>query len=125
MSGHASCHHTAYRLTCADYDYLLQRSGGKCEICGTPAAGTPRGFLGIDHDVRYGYFAVRGLLCDECNSLMRYVDRRLKPADDRTRRYTANAWFIGVLVERHQRTLKRAPSRPALALPERPPLRES
>jgi hypothetical protein len=97
---HRSCQHQAYRLTCEDYDALVKRAEGKCEICRIPAQDTTRGALCIDHDPRYGYFAVRGLLCDRCNTRMRRVDRGSDPGDQRTSQYCRNAWFIGVLKRR-------------------------
>lgn len=105
---HSTCHHGAYRLTCADHDALWKRAKGRCEICRIAAADTPSGKLCIDHDYRYGFFAVRGLLCNRCNSLMRYVDRGEK-SDRRTLAYCANAWFVGVLHERHRANLVRPP----------------
>jgi hypothetical protein len=98
---HASCQHQAYRLTCGDYDALVKRAGNKCEICRTPGIETRRGILCIDHDPRYGYFAVRGLLCDSCNHVMGRVDRGLRHGDARTYEYCQNAWFVGVLKQRY------------------------
>lgn len=98
---HATCQHGAYRLTCEDFEALWERAGGCCEICRVPAADTPAGKLGIDHAQEYGYFAVRGLLCAKCNSLMRYVDRGQKTSRA-AREYMANAWFVGVLHARHE-----------------------
>ncbi len=90
---HGTCHHGVYGLTCAGFEALWERAGGKCEICGTAAADTPRHKLCIDHDPRYGFEAVRGLLCDRCNSLMSFVDRGRK-RDPRAYRYYARAWFL-------------------------------
>ncbi|MFF7022992.1 endonuclease domain-containing protein [Streptomyces klenkii] len=100
MTHHATCQHGAYRLTCQDYDDLWEHAGGKCEICRTSAAETPHGKLFIDHAQEYGFFAVRGLLCSKCNTLMRYVDRGEK-SDPRARAYLANAWFVRLLHARH------------------------
>ncbi len=97
---HSSCQHVAYRLSCHDYDELWQHADGKCEICRIAPEETPDGKLFIDHAQHYGYFAVRGLLCSKCNSLMRYVDRGEK-YDARAAAYMANAWFVRVLHLRH------------------------
>lgn len=120
MSHHATCHHGMYRLTCEDYDALWEHAGGCCEICRTPAADTPDGKLFVDHAGAYGFFAVRGLLCSKCNSLMRYVDRGEKH-DRRASAYLANAWFVRVLHARHAENVKeRRRLRLALAGPVRP-----
>lgn len=100
MSHHQTCHHGAYRLTCEDYDALWAHAEGRCEICRIAPEDTPDGKLFIDHAGEYGYFAVRGLLCSKCNSLMRFVDRNQKD-DRRAWAYRANAWFVRVLHERH------------------------
>lgn len=121
MSNHATCQHVAYRLTCDDYDFLLKRAQGKCEICRIPAVETPRGSLGIDHDHRYGFLAVRGLLCDKCNAYMRRVDNGERDRDSRVTSYYTNAWFVTVLHQRHRANLRR----PGATLPKRPPRRES
>ena len=118
MSHHATCQHERYRLTCADYNDLWEHASGCCELCGTAAADTPDGKLFIDHAQDYGFFAVRGLLCSKCNSLMRYVDRGEKQ-DRRAATYLANAWFVRVLHARHaenvkeRRRLRMAAPRPA------------
>jgi Recombination endonuclease VII len=91
---HASCQHEAYRLTCADFDELCARACGKCEICQTPEQDTTRRRLVIDHDGRYGFATVRGLLCDKCNARMRLVDGGRRTADPAVVRYYLNAWFV-------------------------------
>jgi hypothetical protein len=95
--GHETCQHGAYRLSCEEFEALLQRSSGTCEICGTPRRDVPGGKLYIDHDGRYDYRAVRGMLCPKCNSLMRYVDNGRKPDTPEVRRYLRNAWFVSLL----------------------------
>lgn len=121
MTHHATCQHERYRLTCDDYDALWDHSGGCCELCGTPATNTPDGKLFIDHAGAYGFFAVRGLLCSKCNSLMGYIDRGEK-RDPRTIGYLANAWFVRVLHARHAENVatRRRLRRPDADLPERP-----
>lgn len=101
MKPHESCQHTAYRLTCADYDALWEHAGGRCEICRKAPEETSHGKLFIDHAGEYGYFAVRGLLCSKCNTFMRYVDRGAK-CEGYASRYLQNAWFVRVLQVRHE-----------------------
>lgn len=105
MTPHTSCHHQLYRLTCADFDALRERSNGCCEICGTPEPETPTGVLHIDHDGRYGWAAVRGLLCPKCNALMRYVDGGQKE-DLRAGTYLRNAWFMRHVWPKPRTTVK-------------------
>lgn len=97
--GHDTCHHLRFRLSCDDFAALLQRCQNRCEICGIPSPEAPRGklYLYLDHDHRYGLYAIRGLLCARCNILMRDVDRR-KRSDLRAEAYVANAWFMWRLV---------------------------
>lgn len=64
---HETCQHSAYHLTCEDYDRLVEHAGGVCQTCGTAPEATRHGFLVIDHDSRLGQWAVRGLLCHNCN----------------------------------------------------------
>lgn len=101
MINHLSCQHTAYRLTCADYDAMWEHAGGRCEICNEFPEETPDGKLFIDHAGEYGYFAVRGLLCSKCNSFMRFVDRGQKTSAA-ARRYLQGAWFVRLLEARHE-----------------------
>ena len=97
MTGqHATCHHRIYGLTCAGYDALWKRAEGRCEICRIAAEDTPRRKLCIDHDRRYGFPAVRGLLCDKCNSLISHVDRGEKH-DVRAYGYYTRAWFLAAI----------------------------
>lgn len=53
------------------YAYLLERSGGCCELCGFRP---PEGWkaLAIDHDHNTGL--IRGLLCRNCNLMLGWVD---------------------------------------------------
>ncbi|MCY0926912.1 endonuclease domain-containing protein [Streptomyces sp. H27-H1] len=103
---HQTCQHNNYRLTCEDFDELWHNAGGSCQICRTPATDAARGKLYIDHAGEYGPFAVRGLLCSKCNTLMRHVDSGQR-YDERASRYKANAWFIQVLHARHAQNVKR------------------
>lgn len=97
LPAHQSCNHLLYKLSCVDYEDLIARCGNRCEICGTPGPQAPRAKLFIDHDHRYGLYAIRGLLCARCNVLMRDVDR-CRRVDERAEAYMANAWFLWRLV---------------------------
>lgn len=54
-------------MSCEEFDQLRQRAHDRCEICAVPANETPRGLF-IDHDLDKGKWAVRGLLCNACNT---------------------------------------------------------
>jgi hypothetical protein len=130
MVGHSAlserpCSHERYRMTCADFDALWQHAEGRCEICRIGPEDTPDGKLFIDHARQYGFFAVRGLLCSKCNSLMRYVDRNEKQ-DHRATAYLANAWFVRVLHQRHAQNIAaaRTARRPGAKQPARPEVPE-
>jgi hypothetical protein len=94
--GHDTCRvHRKYWLTCRQYEQLLRRAGGKCEICGSPDYRNTFGRLYIDHDYSWGDWAVRGLLCYRCNGSLDYPCMAdLRPD------YLANAWYLGMLAER-------------------------
>lgn len=125
MTGHSPCAHERYRLTCAEFDELWTFAGGRCQICRKPPEETPDGKLFIDHAGEYSFFAVRGLLCSKCNSLMAYIDRG-KKRDRRAFEYRANAWFVRVLHERHAAKVAaaRALRLPVAKLPTRPTAEE-
>jgi len=55
----------SYSLTSKEYDELLKGQRGLCAICKTPPSPN-RPHLSVDHDHSTG--AVRGLLCNHCNS---------------------------------------------------------
>lgn len=57
-----------YNITRAQYDRLLQRSQGQCELCGQ------RTKLCIDHNHKTG--RVRGLLCKYCNVALGLIESR-------------------------------------------------
>lgn len=98
-SGHETCTHKSYGLTCVDYDALLLRAGGRCERCQTSAARTPRGKLVIDHDHRWGRSSVRGLLCMKCNTHLRHVDAGARQSDEQTLAYLSLSNYPGPTVE--------------------------
>lgn len=59
---------TIFGLSEADYEYLMQKQGGVCAICGKPETARLRGKtkrLAIDHCHETG--RIRGLLCSMCN----------------------------------------------------------
>lgn len=70
LPGHANCRHRYYGLNCDLYEQMLEETGQRCEICGSPPQGNTAGKLFIDHDNAIGIWAVRGLLCHRCNSLI-------------------------------------------------------
>lgn len=88
---HPSCYHTGYALTCAEYDSLLTRAKGRCELCKLPT-GRPA----IEHDHTLGNWAVRGLVCQPCNNRLRYIDAGKFVADSQDRAYLAAAWHLTV-----------------------------
>jgi hypothetical protein len=64
----SQCGHKLYGLSCQDYDRLVAHAVGACQICGAKPERTGHGFLVVDHDNLVGQWAVRGLLCQDCNS---------------------------------------------------------
>lgn len=92
---HATCHHVTYFMSCNEYEQLLKRADGRCEMCGIAAEDTPRGKLDIDHDGQLGYTAVRGLLCPACNIDVMLVENGRRSIDDRIAAYLANPWHAG------------------------------
>lgn len=94
---HATCtRHRQYHLTCDQFDELLKRADGHCEICEAESQPQIKGCcLAIDHEHFVGQWAVRGLLCYVCNNRLS-INRRIPP-DPRIQRYIANAWYVGEL----------------------------
>ena len=91
--GHVKCAtHKTFRLTCKQYDVLLERAGNCCEICGLEATAIEPWPLDIDHDPSVGKWAVRGLLCHPCNLKLR-SDRRVARTPE-IERYMLNAWYL-------------------------------
>lgn len=93
-----TCHHfLRYRMTCDEYDGLLARAAGRCEICGAPEAEVPRQRLLIDHFQAGDEFHVRGLVCYPCNTVMSCLDGNKTWGDNRrweqaAKRYAENSW---------------------------------
>ncbi|MFB7732794.1 endonuclease domain-containing protein [Streptomyces sp. NPDC056112] len=84
---HDSCYHVGYSLSCAEYDDLLRLARGCCKICKTPTAK-----LYIDHDHAIGNWAVRGLICHDCNQDLKAVEAGRRKKSPAVSRYLANAW---------------------------------
>lgn len=56
-----------FGVTMEQYESMLEKVGGKCEICGAkPEENTMSHRIGIDHCHDTG--AIRGLLCKPCNT---------------------------------------------------------
>lgn len=72
LAGITTCRHTDYLMTCQQFDDLLKRSQQRCEICGRHGSRTSHRQLYIDHDKWRGMWAVRGLLCGRCNSMLEH-----------------------------------------------------
>lgn len=82
MIPHGACvRHSAYRLTCEQFDAIRERSAGGCEVC-TTAPGTY-----LDHDHEHHHGGARGLVCPSCNSRLREVEVRGLPAPEDVARY--------------------------------------
>jgi hypothetical protein len=56
---------SAFGISLADYNVLLQSQDGHCKLCPTTEADSKGGVLDVDHDHATGL--VRGLLCHRCN----------------------------------------------------------
>jgi hypothetical protein len=89
-AGHVTCNHENYSLTCEQYERLLNRAKGHCELCGKPGFKSARGKLHIDHDHALGWHAVRGLLCNHCNTQFHrtWMDTPARTA------YLSRAWHL-------------------------------
>lgn len=87
---HRTCAHTKYKLTCRDFDELRQATDGQCWICEAHEQDLPGSTLYVDHDASVGPWAVRGLLCNRCNSCL---DLPLIEGPKRDA-YLANAWYL-------------------------------
>lgn len=74
-SGHETCRHNDYKMTCGQYELLLKRAKGRCEMCGLWGVHNQKAKLHIDHDYKLGNWAVRGLLCYRCNTHMYHPKR--------------------------------------------------
>lgn len=106
FSYHEKCRHWRYGLTCRQFDQLLDACGGICQTSARPCHREPGDRLVIDHDYSVGDWAVRGLLCQVCNSWLRY-DRA---TPEWAAGYLADPWWPQVLRERN---LPASPPEPA------------
>lgn len=77
--------HRHYKLSCGQYELLISRAGHCCEIC---RRRHPHRKLFIDHCGPL--WAVRGLLCNGCNSRLEDDKRFSQAAAD----YLDNAWWM-------------------------------
>ena len=67
-----------YGLTIDEYNNMLKQQGGVCAICGEPEIAIQRGQvipLSVDHNHATG--AIRGLLCQRCNTMISVERPRL------------------------------------------------
>ena len=62
---------STYQITDEQYESLLKRAKGKCELCGTILTDDGPSREVIDHNHETG--SVRGLLCNNCNMGLGYV----------------------------------------------------
>ena len=99
MNLHATHHHRQmHGMSCAEFDALIKRAAGRCEVCGArpvPLGRQGQAGLYIDHDhAREADPAgcVRGLLCPKCNALVRRVDSGEREATSEGAAYLANPW---------------------------------
>ena len=91
LPDHGRHQHRKYALSCEEFDLLWHRSGGRCEICGVLGRYSPHGSLHIDHNALLGDWAVRGLLCSRCNTMLGVPGRIVGPEVDR---YLATPWRV-------------------------------
>lgn len=84
------CAHRAYCLTCDEFDELVAEHSGRCALCNCTGSESRRGVLVIDHDFRYGNWAVRGLLCSRCNTLIDIPGRQRTLAEEA---YLVDPWW--------------------------------
>lgn len=61
-----------YGMTPQEYSVLIEEHAGFCGICGQAAEKSAKGVLHVDHDHATG--AVRGLLCNRCNTALERVE---------------------------------------------------
>lgn len=92
--GHENCRHKDYMLSCHNYEVLLQRANGHCELCGMLGMYNQWRKLHIDHDNMVGQWGVRGLLCYLCNTHM-FNPKVVDP--DRLSRFLAAPFYLDVL----------------------------
>lgn len=93
LAGISTCRHKDYLMTCEQFDDLLKRSEQRCEICRRYGVDTSHRQLYIDHDVYRDMWAVRGLLCGRCNSMLEHEKHFVPEVAD----YLAASWWKALL----------------------------
>lgn len=90
--------HRTYKMSCREFTALLARSAGHCEACGIPTEESGLKQLIIDHDHRYGFEAVRGLICSSCNQKLGGMEHSNPIAErhyiPQFAEYIRKAWFV-------------------------------
>ena len=94
-----ACYHRKYLLKCEQYDEVWQRSRGRCALCGKRPEDDQVRQHPIDHDGYVGRWAVRGLLCQRCNTGFHWP--RVVPVDV-AEHYAANSWYRSLSEPMHQ-----------------------
>lgn len=89
LSTHNASRKKRYGITRDVFEYMYQRQGRGCAICGRPRSG--KRHLCVDHDHKTG--RVRGLLCARCNSFLGWLELH----GDAAEKYLADAVKGGVL----------------------------
>jgi hypothetical protein len=71
---HQTHHHRqCYGLTCDEFEALIARAGGVCEICGAEPMRLARQ-VGLCIEHTEDPFTIRGLVCHRCNAALRRID---------------------------------------------------
>lgn len=90
--------HRTYKMGCREFTALLARAAGHCEACGIPTEESGLKQLIIDHDHRYGFDAVRGLICSSCNQQLGGMEHSNPVAErhytQQFAEYIRKAWFV-------------------------------
>lgn len=110
LFSHDTCRHKHFRMTCEQYDELLVEADNRCQVCRLHGWQNDKNILFIDHDADHGDWAVRGLLCNSCNTTL--GKDRDKPRDEAFAAYLDSAWYVRMLAARGF----------APVLPEEPPI---
>lgn len=87
------CSHRRYLIDCEQYEELRRRADYRCEICGSPEEEELHGVLSVDHRGSLADWAVRGLLCNRCNTGLHLPAISGEARD----RFYANAWYVEML----------------------------